>query len=135
MSIFDVFKKSDEGAGPRSPYFVGISVTPYRLHANRRDSVMVTVNVRNLTKDPLMTSVEMELPSGLSFDDIGMVRKKLFKLDSLDPGKEKEVKANVLGNVKTDKGDYTMNVVTTAHFRDYDHVVNAVRKTHTLGVL
>jgi hypothetical protein len=135
MSLFDVFKKKDAADGPRSPYSISSSLTPYRLHANRKDSVTMTVRVKNLTRDNLMTSVELEVPGALSFDDIGLVKRKGFRLGSLAPDEEKEFSTNVNGSVKTDKGEYTMSIVATAHYMDYDHVVNKVTTSHAIGVV
>jgi hypothetical protein len=124
MALFDIFKKQEADEGPRTPYALNTSLTPYRLNANKKESITVTIRVKNLTKDPLLTSVDMEVPTALSFDEMGMVRRKSFRLGSIEPGKEKEF-----------KGEYTVAITATAHFRDYEHVVNIVKTTHKIGVI
>jgi hypothetical protein len=133
--IFDIFKRSDSGEGQKSPYALSISITPYRLYANRKSTVMAMVKVKNLSKEPLMTSVDIDVPDALSFDEMGMVRRRTFKLGNIEPGKESEFRTNIVGGLKTDKGDYTVGITATAHYRDYDHVVNVVKKMHTIGVV
>ena len=37
--------------------------------------------------------------------------------------------------IKTDPGEYTVTLTAMAHYRDYGHVINAVKKRTTLSVV
>jgi hypothetical protein len=135
MSILDVFRKKDDVADQkRAPYLVQTELTPYRLYANKTSSVTLIVKIKNLVKEPLLTSFMVELPAAISFDEMGMAKSKEFKLGDLNSGEEKELRIPLFGGMKTEKGEYTIRLKTTAHFRDYDHVVNQMRQNKSIGV-
>jgi hypothetical protein len=42
---------------------------------------------------------------------------------------------DVFNSLNADAGDYTMTLTAIAHYRDYAHVLNAVKKRTTLSVV
>jgi uncharacterized membrane protein len=53
----------------------------------------------------------------------------------LSPNEEKEVRAEVHGDVGTDKGEYTLSITAFIHYRDYGHVLNAMKKKTQIEVV
>ena len=96
---------------------------------------MLIVKVKNATKEILLTSIILELPQQLGLDDVGMIKERELRIGDISPGEERELKFDVYGGIKTDPGEYTVTLTAMAHYRDYGHVINAVKKRTTLSVV
>ena len=137
MGIFDIFGKKDASKDitTGSPFMISTELVPYRLYARRNSSAMLMVKVRNVTKDIILTSVVAELPPKLGFDEMVLSRQKEVRLGELPANEEKEIKFNLYGNVGSEPGEYTLRLTTIAHYRDYGHVLNAVKKQIQISVV
>ena len=62
---------------------------PYKLKANGRSSSSLFVSVKNLTKEPVMSSVVVEVPQKLNLDEIGMAKQKEVRIGMLARIKDK----------------------------------------------
>jgi hypothetical protein len=136
MKILDLFGKKDASSeiNKTMPYRIIAEFTPYKLYANRRNSVLLMLNVKNLTNEPVLGSVVVELPKLLSLDDAGMSTAKELRLGTISPGEEKAQQVEIHGDAGTDKGEYTLSITAFIHYRDYGHVLNAVKKKAVLEV-
>jgi hypothetical protein len=137
MGIFDIFGKKDASAEitKGSPYMISTELVPYRLYSRRNSSAMLVVKVKNMTKEILLTSVVAELPTKLGFDEMVLSRQREMRIGELQANDEKEVKFNIYGNVGSEPGEYTLRLTTIAHYRDYSHVLNAVKKQVPISVV
>ncbi len=137
MGLFGLFGKKDvkEDLGKALPYAITTAFTPYRLQANTRSSATLAVSVRNLTSEPVMASIVIEVPDKLSLDQTGLARQKEIRIGTLGPNEERESRADVYGSVGTDKGEYTLGITAFVHYRDYAHVLNAAKKRTVLQVV
>ena len=124
---------SDLVNGP--PFMVSTELVPYRLYAKRKSSVALHVKVRNQTKEVLLTSLVAELPQKLGFDEMLMTRQREIKIGEMQPGEEKGVTFNIYSGVGSGAGEYTLGLTTIAHYRDYGHVLNAVKKRMKVSVV
>ncbi len=118
-----------------SPYRIFTEWTPYNLYANKNNSTMLNLKIKNMTKETLLTSVVVELPQGLGFDTIGVSKQREVRVGELAPDEEKNVGVEVYSSVKSDPGEYTVSLTAIAHYRDYGHVINAVKKRTSLKVI
>ncbi|MDE1856227.1 MAG: hypothetical protein KGH49_03265, partial [Candidatus Micrarchaeota archaeon] len=69
MKLSELFGKknvSQEIAKP-SPYRILTEFVPYKLYANRKTSSTLSIKLKNMTTEPLMTSVVVKLPKQLAF--------------------------------------------------------------------
>jgi hypothetical protein len=137
MKILDLFGKKDaaQEVGRSLPYRVTSEFIPYRLYANRKGSSLLLMRLKNLTNEPVLSSVVVEVPKGLSLDDTGLSAAKELRLGTLAPGDEKEARVEVHGDTGTDKGEYTLSITAFIHYRDYGHVLNAMKKKALLEVV
>jgi uncharacterized membrane protein len=130
MGILNIFGKKDSttaaSAGPT--FNVSTELFPYRLQARKSSSAVLQIKVKNLTKDVVLTSVVAEVPNQLGFDEMILSKQKQVKVGEIQPGEEKDVRINLYTSLKSDPGNYTLMLTTTAHYRDYTHVLNDVRK-------
>jgi uncharacterized membrane protein len=135
--IFNIFGKRDVSTDltKNSPYKLSTELVPYKLYANKSSTASLMVRVKNVTNEILMTSVVAELPSQLGFDELGMSKQREIRLGELAPNEEKEVRFDVFSGVSSDPGEYTMMLTAIAHYRDYGHVINAVKKRTALNVI
>ncbi len=134
MKLFNLFGKqdvSDELEKP-VPFHITTEFVPYRVSANRRGSTTLMLRVRNVTSEPVLTSVVLSVPKQLSVDQTGIIKEKEVRLGTLAPQEEKREKIDVFSDSGTDKGEYTLNLTAYIHYRDYGHVLNAMRKKTTL---
>ncbi len=137
MKILDLFGKKDvtQEVGKTLPYRVYAEFIPFKLYANRKSSSMLLLKVKNLTTEPVLGSVVVSVPKGISLDETGLSAEKELKLGTLSANEEKEARAYIYGDSGTDKGDYTLSITAFIHYRDYGHVLNAVRKKAILEVV
>ncbi len=137
MGILNLFGKKDSASeitkGP--PYSVSTEFVPYRLHAKTSGSVTLNVKVRNLTKDILLTSVVVKVPGKLGFDEMVMQKEKEQRVGEMQPGELKEMKFIVYSSLGSDPGEYNITLTTFAHYRDYGHVLNSVKKDVQISVV
>jgi len=110
MKILDLFGKKDASSEINK-------TMPYRIIA-----------------EPVLGSVVVELPKLLSLDDAGMSTAKELRLGTISPGEEKAQQVEIHGDAGTDKGEYTLSITAFIHYRDYGHVLNAVKKKAVLEV-
>lgn len=137
MGFLNIFGKKDAASeiekGP--PFSVSTEMVPYRLYARKSSSATLHVKLRNLTKEILLTSLVAEVPNQLGFDDMLTSKQREIRIGELKPSEEKELKLNLYTSVGSDSGDYTLTLTTIAHYRDYGHVLNAVKKRITINLV
>jgi len=136
VKIFDLFGKKNaaEELGKELPYRISTEFVPYRLYANKRNSVLMFIKIKNLTSEPTLSSVIVEVPKGISLDETGLSKEKELRLGVLAPNEERQTKVEIFGDAGTDKGEYTLSLTAFVHYRDYGHVLNAVKKKTLLEV-
>ncbi|MCL5239471.1 MAG: hypothetical protein M1286_03305 [Candidatus Marsarchaeota archaeon] len=137
MKILDLFGKKDAAVevGRTLPYQIASEFVPYRLYANRKSSSLLLMHIKNLTNEPVLSSVVVQVPKGLSLDDTGLSAAKELRVGTLAPGEEKDARVEVHGDSGTDKGEYTLSITAFIHYRDYGHVLNAMKKKTVLEVV
>ncbi len=135
--IFNIFGKRDASNDlmKNPPFRLSTELIPYKLYANKSSSASLMVKVKNMTNEVLLTSVVAELPSQLGFDEVGVSKQREIRVGEIAPHDEKEVRFDVFGSVTADAGEYTIMLTAIAHYRDYGHVINAVKKRSTLNVV
>ncbi|MDE1761705.1 MAG: hypothetical protein KGH59_04360 [Candidatus Micrarchaeota archaeon] len=137
MKLTDLFGKKNvaEEISKPSPYRILTEFVPYKLYSDRRSATTLSVKLKNLTTEPLMTSVVIKLPKQLAFDQMGLNHEKEVRFGDLATNDEKESRIEIYTGPGADKGEYTMNITAFAHYRDYAHVINSVSKRTTLQVV
>ncbi|MCL4404821.1 MAG: hypothetical protein M1544_00425 [Candidatus Marsarchaeota archaeon] len=137
MAIFNIFGKKDAASDLTKaiPYRISTELVPYKLYSDRKSQVSLFLKVKNATKEVLLTSVVLELPSQLGFDDMGMQKQKELRLGEVKPGEEREARLDIHNTMNADPGEYTIAITTISHYRDYGHVLNAVKKKTTVNVV
>ncbi len=137
MKLPNLFGKKDVSSEleKASPYTIRTVFVPYKLYANRKGSAALQITLANATTEPLMTSVVVALPKQLSFGQIGIDKEKEVRLGTLGPKEEKEASIDIFSDAGTDKGEYTLQVSVFAHYRDYGHIINGIKKRVQLEVV
>ncbi|MDE1811048.1 MAG: hypothetical protein KGH66_03335 [Candidatus Micrarchaeota archaeon] len=137
MGLFSIFGKRDvsDDITKATPFRLTSELVPYKLYANKSSSASLMVKVKNQTNEVLLTSVVAELPINIAFDEMGMSKQREIRLGELGPQEEKQVRFDLYSGLKSDKGEYTLTLTAIAHYRDYGHVLNAVKKRATLNVV
>lgn len=137
MKLFNLFGKKNvsDDISKAAPYRIITEFVPYKLYANRKSVSSLVVKLRNNTSEPLMTSLVVEVPRQLSLDEMGLQKAKEIRAGDVAPNEDKEFRTEIFGNQGTDKGDYTISVTAFAHYRDYGHVLNAMKKRTSIEVV
>ncbi len=137
MKLFNLFGKknvSDE-LSKAAPYRIITEFVPYKLYANRKSTSSLIMRLRNNTSEPLMTSLVVEVPKQLSMDEMGLLKSKEMRIGDIAPNEDKEFRTEIFSGTGTDKGEYTISVTAFAHYRDYGHVLNAMKKRTSIEVV
>lgn len=134
MGIFDLFGKKDvtTDLGRTLPYSISTEFSPFKLRANNRGSSTLSINLKNMTNEPVMSSVVVQVPDRVSLDSTGLAKEKEVRLGTLAPNEAKESRIEIFSNSGTDKGEYTVTITAFIHYRDYAHVLNAMKKRTVL---
>jgi uncharacterized membrane protein len=134
VKLFDIFGKKDVGEEliKKVPYGMKLNFHPYRLNANKMESVLMIIELKNLKEEVLLTSVIVQLPKNLGFDQTALSNAREIRLGEIKPGEEKVIKVELWGNPRTDAGDYTIDVTAICHYRNYGYMLNAEKKEITL---
>lgn len=137
MGLFDLFGKKDvsEDITKKLPFILVTEFVPYRLKSKEKNNCSLNVRIKNLTKEPVLSSVVVEVPKQLSFDTMGISKQKEIKIGNLAPNEERIASIDVHAGVGTDKGSYTITLTAFVHYRDYAHVINEMRKRAILEVI
>ncbi|MCL4373477.1 MAG: hypothetical protein M1360_01985 [Candidatus Marsarchaeota archaeon] len=137
MKIFNIFGKKDAASDLTAmlPYKLSVEMVPYRIYANRNSSATMMVRLQNNTGEILLTSLVAELPQQLGFDELGVSKQKEVRVGEIAPHEEKEIKLDIYGGLNSDPGEYTVSLTAIAHYRDYGHVLNAVKKRTVVNVV
>lgn len=137
MKLLDLFGKRDVGEElvKKVPYALKLSFHPYRLSANKMESVMLIIQLKNLKEEPLLTSIVVKLPKNLGFDQTALSNTREIRLGDMKPGEERTVRVDVWGNPRTDAGEYPIEVTAVCHYRNYSYVLNAEKKEIVLRVV
>ncbi len=136
VALLDIFGKRDvsKDLTKRVPYVLSTEFTPYRLYSGRKSSLTMYVRLKNVTNEVLLTSLVVELPNKIGFDEMAMNRARETRIGEMTPQSEKGFSFNVCNSAGADKGEYTLTVTAIAHYRDYGHVMNAIMKHVPLQV-
>jgi hypothetical protein len=130
MGIFGIFGKKESGAQEgEAPYLIRTEFVPYKLKSNMKSSTTMSIKVRNLSKEPVMGSILIEVPKQLNFENNLFAKRKELRFGQLGPSEEKNAAVEIFSDVGTDKGEYTISVTAFVNYRDYSYVENAVKKT------
>ena len=137
MGLFDLFGKKDvsEDISKKLPFILVTEFVPYRLKSKEKNNCTLNVRIKNLTKEPVLSSIVIEVTKQLSFDAMGISKQKEVKIGNLAPNEEKFSSIDIHGGVGTDKGSYTITMTAFVHYRDYAHVINEMRKRAVLEVI
>ncbi len=128
-------KKEEEPQRPGLPFNIKTSLRPVRLTAKKESCLEVDVTVKNVGKDAAMTSLSLELPKALGFENLGITKIKEIRIGSLPPQKERVVGFSVCSNYKTPAGTYSVLLTVNQHYRDYKHIVNYAKRTVEIRVI
>ncbi|HUB92477.1 MAG TPA: hypothetical protein VL945_00805 [Candidatus Saccharimonadales bacterium] len=134
MGLLDLFGKKNvaDQLSVRFPYTMKTEFVPYKLRSREQSSSTLIVSLKNITGEPVMASVVVNVPKQLSVDQMGLAKEKEVKLGSMAANEEKQAKIDIYGGVGTDKGEYTLTVTSFVHYRDYAHILNSMRKRTVL---
>lgn len=137
MALFNIFGKRDvsKDITKKAPYVIATEFIPYRLYSGKKSSTTLYVKLRNATNEVLLTSLVVELPNKIGFDEPAIAKERETRIGEMVPGLEKNVAFNLRNSLDADKGEYTLTVTAIAHYRDYGHVMNAIKKRVPLQVV
>jgi len=134
VGLLDLFGKKDvsKDLTKKMPYSIKVTFTPYRLKATKNDSVNMNIDLSNHTKEPLLTSIVVELPKKLSLDSTGLSQTREIRLGELPPKQEKTIRIPIFSTHRTDAGSYNIGITAIAHYRNYAYVLNSEKKKTSL---
>ncbi|OIO21384.1 hypothetical protein COV61_03035 [Candidatus Micrarchaeota archaeon CG11_big_fil_rev_8_21_14_0_20_47_5] len=133
MGFFDFLGGKGEGEKePDVPYKLDTRFNPMRLAARRDTSVDLVIEVKNLAGEAVLASLLLAVPKSLGVDSTCINKKKEIRIGNLAPGESKTIVVQIHGNSLTQAGEYTVGMVAYAHYRDYKHILNSMKKTVTL---
>ncbi len=136
MVSFNIFGKKNQKSNKRGiPYALSLEWVPYKLFSGKKSSSTLFLKIKNVSKEDLLTSVVMTLPQKLSFDSIGVTRRKELKIGELKPNEEKEKRIDVMNSIDAQKGEYTIQITATSYYRDYEHIINSIRKKTKIQIV
>ncbi|MEM3432445.1 MAG: hypothetical protein QXF35_03070 [Candidatus Bilamarchaeaceae archaeon] len=119
------------------PFIITTSFTPLRMAAKKSNSVSLNINIKNITPDPQLVSVDVMLPKaaymGFEPSCINKVIEK--RLGEIKPGESISTSIPIWGGSQTAPGEYEIGYVVYAHYVGYDKVLNYQKNKTRLRVV
>jgi len=128
-------KEVDEALRTGSPFKMRLSFLPLRLTSRKNNSAELVIEFQNVTHEALLVSLVVSTKSGLGLDSMGLNKAREVRVGYMKEGEEKMVRVPIYGSTNTAPGNYPVDVSIMAHYRDYGHVLNSVRKSLELRVV
>jgi len=126
--MFDRLFGKKEMSPTNNTYHLECDLHPIRLQAHKNESVDLEISLTNEFDRELMTSIVVEVPKGLGFDQSALSQEREIRLGMLMPGEAKRFKVALWGTQRTEPGLYPLKVYAISHYHDYGYVLNEVRK-------
>jgi hypothetical protein len=120
--------KKEEPVREGLPFNISTALRPVRLNSRKENCLELLVTVANASDQPLMMSVNIEVPKSLGFENLGITKIKEIRIGELPAQKEKTVSFSICANSQTPSGVYSVLLTVSQHYRDYSHVLNYAKK-------
>ena len=127
MGLVDTLLGGKEGEGDL-PFGIKTSFRPFRLSAHRNEKVDLILVISNPGGKSKLASLTVAVSNGLGLNSTGLKRTDEMRVGEIGPGEEKEITIEIYGSSQTKEGNYRIGVVVYEHYRDYQHVINSVKK-------
>lgn len=131
MGLLD-FGSSDDKSFPLE---LKSELHPFRLAKTDKHGVDLDVLVRNRSTRAVLSSVVIQLPSGLGFDSSGLNTEKDIRLGEFAPADVKTFSFPVYANARAMDGEYKIRVRAIVHYRGYQLVEREYAQTLVLRVV
>ena len=135
MGFFNELFGKKEVPRTGSVYSLECSLHPYRLEANKNTSIDLDISVKNRFDREQLTSIVIVTPKTIGFDQSALSNQREIRLGDLNPKETRNLKIQVWGTGRTNRGDYHVAVFAIAHYRDYSYVLNETKKVLDLRVV
>ncbi|HLC48650.1 MAG TPA: hypothetical protein VJI13_06260 [Candidatus Norongarragalinales archaeon] len=133
MGIFDLFGSK---AVPLDQMFTMVSeFHPFKLTANKADSIDLEVRLTNNLDKEVLTSVVVQVPKPLGLDKSGFMQQRELRLGTLQAHETKDIKVQIYSGQRVSKGTYPVMIFAISHYRDYSYILNEMRKRVELRVV
>lgn len=108
---------------------------PIRISLMGKDIIMLTLTVKNISEEPRLVSVDMEVPPELSLDETGILNKKSTRLGELMPGVSGEVRFDIRATHRASPKEYSARMTAFVNYRNYNSVLEKVSTTAAIRVI
>lgn len=115
-------------------YALECDVHPFRLQAHKPDAVDLEIGVENTSGEPLLTSIIVTVPRALGTDPSALSHEREVRIGMMAPSEHRNLTVSIYSTQKSAPGTYDVRVHATAHYHDYGHILNQVRKLVELRV-
>jgi len=132
--ISSLFGKKKIPAFSSAVYSVSVNIHPIRLAARKADFAQMDITVTNNFEKELLTSVVIDVPKALGFEQSALSHQKEVRLGNLGPGETRNIRISVWGTARTEPAAYAIGIYVMSHYRDYSYILNEVKKTVELRV-
>lgn len=116
-------------------YSLDYNFHPFRMNANKNESIRLNMKIKNESQKELLTSVIVRLPEGLGFDNSGISKAKELRMGELEPGEIRDVKVDIFGNYRTSPGNYNLILECVSNYRTYGYEMEKIKKNVLLRVV
>ena len=135
MGITDfLFGKKKVPGFSSAVYTIDVVMHPFRIPAHKADYVQLDLTVTNAFEKELLTSIIIDVPKALGFEQSTLSHQKEVRVGPLGAGESKNMRIQIWGTARTDPGTYEIKIFAMSHYRDYSYVLNEVKKTVELRV-
>lgn len=133
MGIFDLFGSK---AVPLDQMFTITSeFHPFKLTANRPDSVDLEIKLKNNMDKEVLTSIVVQVPKPLGLDKSGFMQQREVRLGTIQPHATRDIKVEIYSGQRVGKGAYPVSIFAISHYRDYSYILNEMRKKVEIRVV
>ncbi|MEM3372921.1 MAG: hypothetical protein QXF76_01765 [Candidatus Anstonellales archaeon] len=133
--VFSFMSSNKEPKQLRNP-FIGItySYSPLRLKAYSNEKAILTIELVYSGEISAISSLEVNLQTGLSFDSTNINKKKIIRLGELNNNEKKSLELEIFSTVNTPKGSYKVELIANVHDKDYGQILRQFKKSFEIRV-
>jgi len=133
MGILEsLFGKKETITGP---FKVKTTFHPYRLKSKTNDNIDMHLELTNNDEHKNKVSLKINVDRGIGIDSTMIKKTIVKKLGEMKPNEKKEIIIKIHSSSSTKAGEHKIGIVVYSHFRDYAHILNAMKKIVSLRVV
>lgn len=108
--------------------------TPFKMKLNRREPVVLSVEIKNTGTEPEIVSIELNLGQQFSLEKSGFKNSDAARMPKFMPGEKKKLYFDIWAKQSARPGEQPIRFLATEHYQGFNYVKKKYDKTLKIAV-